>query len=722
LVVVFSLPACARSLLDARPTESHELNGYLAVDTSGFATVTIPVPEIGQGVRTSLAMLVAEELEVPWEHVRVRQATAAESTGPHPFAGGSWSVRGYWEPLREAGAAARQALVETAAARWNVDPLQCTVSEGMVRHAATERTAPFGDLVADAAARPAPAPVPLKPASAFRIIGTPRNNLDAADIVRGAAGFGLDVRVPGMLRAVVSRCHTYGGTVASVDDTEARRVPGVVDVVRVAAVGEPDRPYSPEGVAVVARSTWAAMQGRQALRVEWTDGPNAKESTDRLAARCRALLASRAPTYSERGSVDTEMAAAATQVDATYEVPFIVHAPMEPMNCVVSVTDGRCEIWAPTQMPLPLRATVARQLELPVESVIVHVTRVGGGFGRRLAVEFALEAVQVAQSVRVPVQVVWTREDDMRHGFLRPFSHHRIMGGLDGDGRLTSLVYRQAGTSRYAFREGQHPARSEFRAGTYPAALVAHHRLEYALAESNLPRGPLRAPGLNAFAFAAESFLDEAAHAAEQDPLAFRLALLGASRDLPNDDDDPVFSTGRMAAVLRAAAKGAAWGSPLPEGHGRGIAGAFTFGSYAAHVAEVSVDERGQVRCHRVSSAIDCGRAVNPNGIRAQVEGGIIDGLSAAFHGEITIEAGRIMQSNFHDFPLLRCSQAPEITVHIVDSEASPTGVGEPPYPPVAPAVANALFAATGARVRQLPLRPGRVRQAVDAQVGPKSR
>ncbi len=303
----------------------------------------------------------------------------------------------------------------------------------------------------------------------------------------------------------------------------------------------------------------------------------------------------------------------------------------------------------------------------------------------------------------------------MRHGFLRPFSHHRLIGGMDSRGNLTSLLYRQAGTSRYAFREGQVPGRSEFRAGTYPAALLPHYRLEYALAESNLPRGPLRAPGLNAFAFAAESFIDEAAHASDRDPLEFRLALLGAPRELPYDEDDPMFSTARMAHVLRTAADAAGWGAPLPDGRGKGIAATFTFGSYLAHVVEVSVDASGQVRCHRVTSAIDCGRPVNPNGVRAQVEGGVIDGLSAALNAEITVNGGRITQSNFHDFPLLRFSQSPEIRVVIVPSERPPSGVGEPPYPPVAPAVANAIFDATGARVRTLPLRAARVRAAVEA-------
>jgi isoquinoline 1-oxidoreductase beta subunit len=716
LVIAFALPGCGKALTGRTPAESSRLNGFLAIDTDGIATVTIPVPEVGQGVRTSLAMLVAEELEIPWEDVRVKQADAAASLGPHPFAGGSWSVRGYWEPLREAGATAREALKGAAAARWNADPETCTAVGGRVQHRASRRTASYGELAAEAASRPIPQQVELKRPSDFRIIGTSRRNLDSEQIVRGSAEFGLDVRVPGMLRAVVSRCPAYGGTVRRIQDEAARRVPGVREVVRIAALGDAERPYVPEGVAVLADSTWAAMQGRDVLRVEWDTGPNAGESTDRLHARCQTLLASRAPTYLESGSVDAGLRRAAVRVDATYQVPFIAHAPMEPMNCVVHVRDGGCEIWAPTQIPVPVRGAVARRLELPEEAVIVNVTRVGGGFGRRLSADFVLEAVQVAQAVPAPVQVVWTREDDMRHGFLRPFSHHRLIGGLDAAGNLTSLLYRQAGTSRYAFRDGQAPGRSEFRAGTYPAALVPHYRLEYALAESNLSRGPLRAPGLNAFAFAAESFIDEAAHAAGRDPLEFRLGLLGAPRDLPYDEDDPLFSTARMAQVFRAAARAGDWGRPLPAGRGRGIAGAFTFGSYAAHVVEVSVDPTsGQVRCHRVSSAIDCGRAVNPNGVRAQVEGGVIDGLSAALHAEITVEEGRIMQSNFHDFALLRCSQAPEIAVHIVGSEAAPTGVGEPPYPPVAPAIANAIFAATGARVRELPFGAARVRRAVEA-------
>ena len=457
------------------------------------------------------------------------------------------------------------------------------------------------------------------------------------------------------------------------------------------------------------------MEGRRALDIEWNRGPNVEESTRRLHELCSELLDSRAETFREGGDVDRALAAAARTVEAVYHAPFLAHMPLEPMSCVAEVRDGACRLWAATQMPLPLQANAAALLDLETRQVHVHVARMGGAFGRRLSLEFALEAIQIARQIDGPVQLLWTREDDVRHGFFRPFSYHLLRAGLDDEDRLTSWLHRQAGTSRYAFRSGERVGLSEYRAGTYPAALAPAHRLEYALARSNINRGPLRAPGLNAFTFAVESFLDELAHERGQDPLELRLALLGEPRLLPyNEDDD--FDTGRMAGVLRRAAEAAGWGRPLPEGRGRGIGCTFTFGSYAAQVVEASVEEAtGRIHVHRVTGAIDCGRVVNPNGVRAQMEGGIMDALGAALHGEITIEEGAVQQSNFGDYPVLRFSEAPDVDVHIIPSDAPPTGAGEPPYPPVFPALANAVFDAAGVRLRSMPFRAERVLDALQA-------
>lgn len=715
LLLSFHLPGLA-SPTETTAATAHPFNLFLSVRTDGRAEVRIPVPEIGQGVRTSLAMIVAEELDVEWGAVDVVQMDAAEEMGPHPMAGGSHAVRDNWQPLRDAGATARAVLVETAAERWGVEPSRCRTEPGAVIESGTGRRLGYGELVEAAARRPAPTDVRLKDPSEFRLIGTSRRMIDAPAIVTGTRAFGLDTRVPGMLRAVIARCPTYGGRVRGYDDAAALRVPGVRQVVKVDRVGGTDeRPYAVEGVAVVAESTWAALEGRRALQVDWDLGSNADVSTDRLHEVCRDLISRRAGTFRESGVVDRALADAARRVEAVYHAPFLAHAPMEPMNCLVHVRGDGCEIWAPTQMPQGAWRNAIALLDMAPEDVVVHVTPVGGGFGRRLSLEFLFEAIQVARQVDAPVQLVWTRTDDMRHGFFRPFSYHRLEAGLDDEGRIQGWLHRQAGTSRYAFRDGQEPGLSEFREGTYPAGLAPSYRLEYALAGSNMPVGPLRAPGLNAFTFAAESFVEEVARAAGRDPVELRLELLGARRVLPYGDDD-VFDTGRMRHVIETAAEASGWGRSLPPGRGRGMGAMSTFGSYAAQVAEVSVDPgTGRVRVHRVACAIDCGRAVNPNGVRAQMEGGIIDGLGAALYGEITIRNGAVEQANYGDYPILRFDEAPAIDVHIIDSDEPPTGAGEPPYPPIFAALANAIHDASGARVRTLPARPERVREALRA-------
>lgn len=710
LLVTVSLSGCGSGSARDRAA-SHRLDAFLEIDTRGFATVRIPVPEIGQGARTALAMLVAEELDIPWGRVRVVQAEAADEMGPHPAAAGSETVREHWLPFRRTGAVARRALVEAAAREWGVDRDTLGTDSGEVVAPATGARLEYGELAAAAAAIAGdreidPGTVPLKSPDRFTLIGTSVAHLDTAPIARGDAGFGLDVRLPGMLRAVIARCPVYGGRAVEWDDRACRDVPGFRTTVKIDATGIPGRLGCADGVAVVADGTWAAIRAREALRVTWDEGPNTGEDSAAIMARSRAALAGRGETFREEGDVDAALATAARTVRADYSAPFLVHAPMEPMNCVVWFRGEALEIRAPTQVPQSVRRMAAVVSGLDEDAIRVRVERCGGGFGRRLAVDFIAEAVQVARELDTPVQVMWTREDDMRHGFLRPLNAHRLYAALDAEGRLTAWRHRQAGTSRYAGREGVTPARSEFREATWPAALAGTHRLEYTLIESNLPRGPLRAPGLNTFMWAEECFLDEAALAAGRDPLEFRLALLEPDRDLPRDnEEDPVLSTGRMAGVLRLAADAAGWGRELPPGHGLGVACGFTFGSYVAHVVEASVDRgRGDIRVHGVWSAIDCGRVVNPNGIRHQLEGGATDGLGAALYGEVRVERGTVQATNFDAFPLLRMDRAPDIDARWVESDEPPTGAGEPPYPPMPPAVGNAVFAASGVRLRDLPL------------------
>jgi len=710
LLVTVSFPGCGRGSATG-PAVSHRMDAFLEIDTRGMATIRIPVPEIGQGARTALAMLVAEELDIPWERVRVAQAEAADEMGPHPAAAGSQAVRAHWLPFRRTGAVARRALIEAAAREWGLAADALTTAAGAVVAPGTGERIGYGDLAAAAAALAAgrevdPEAVTLRSPDRFTLIGTPVPHLDTAAIARGDIAFGLDARLPGMLRAVIARCPVYGGRAVDWDDRDCRDVPGFRTTVKVDATGTPERPASADGVAVVAEGTWAAIRAREALRVTWDEGPNAGEDSAAIMARSRAALAGRGETFREAGDVEGALAAAARIVHADYSAPFLVHAPMEPMNCVVWFRGDTLEIRAPTQVPQSVRRMAAVVSGLDEDAIQVRVERCGGGFGRRLGVDFIAEAVKVARELDAPVQVVWTREDDMRHGFLRPLNAHRLAAGLDAEGRLTAWRHRQAGTSRYAGREGVRPARSEFREATWPAALAGTHRLEYTLIESNLPRGPLRAPGLNTFMWAEECFVDEAAAAAGRDPLEFRLALLGSDRDLPRDDEeDPVFSTGRMTGVLRLAADTAGWGRELPPGHGLGVACGFTFGSYVAHVVEASVErDRGDIRVHGVWSAIDCGRVVNPNGIRHQLEGGATDGLGAALYGEVRVEGGAVQATNFDAFPLLRMDRAPDIDARWVESDAAPTGAGEPPYPPMPPAVGNAVFAASGVRLRDLPL------------------
>lgn len=709
------------------PAPTSRLTAFVEVAPDGSVVIWAPVPEIGQGVRTALPMLVAEELDVPWERVLVRQAPGEERYGPRQVAAGSVSVSVYWMPLRRAGAVARALLVAAAAAQWGVDAAACTTEAGEVVHSEGGERLGYGELAEAASALPAPAAddVALKDPADFRLIGRSVRSVDAEAIARGEPLFGLDVDRPGMLRAVIARAPTYGGRLRGYDDSATLAVPGVVRTVQIERVGDLERPRVGEGVAVVGESTWAAIRGRQALSADWDPGPNTAESTDALAATCLDAVGRPGEILTrDDGDFDAALGRAASRVEATYHVPFIAHACMEPMNCTAEVTDERCEIWAPTQTPNGDREAFARRLGLPVEAVTVHSMRCGGGFGRRVGPEdFAFEALQVASAVDGPVQVVWTREDDIRHDAFRPFSVHRLLAGIDGGGRVAGWRHRQSGTSRHAFRENSTPDRSEFFSPNFPAGLVGDYRLEYTPAGSNLPRTILRAPGSNALAFVVESFTDELSHAAGRDPLEFRLALLGNDRDLPYGGDWPTISTARMKQVLRMAAEDADWDEPLQPAdrdrrlRGRGIASYFTFGSYVAWVVEVTVDPAsGEYTVDRAVGAIDCGRPVNPLGIRAQMEGGAQDGIHATRHGEITFEGGAVEQSNFHDYPLARMPEAARhIDVHIVESDLPPTGVGEPPYPPMAPALANALFDATGVRVRRLPIRPEALRNSARA-------
>jgi isoquinoline 1-oxidoreductase subunit beta len=688
------------------------LGAFIEIATDGTITIAAKNPEIGQGVKTSLPMIVAEELDTDWSAVRVVQADLDEKRYGDQFAGGSTAINENWEPLRRAGATARYLLVTAAAARWSVDALTCETERGQVIHRATGRRLSYGELAADAAHLPAPlaGDVRLKSPDAFRIVGTCVGVVDAPEIVRGATRYGLDVRVPGMLFASILK-PPFGARIASVNDAAARAVPGVRYVLRVTPLPNPT--YLVEGVAVIATSTWAAMRGRRALHVEFApaeDAAGEPAETAALATAFRGALARPATTRIRNdGDVDAAFAGAAKIIDATYELPFIAHVPMEPMNCTASVTAERCDIWGPLQGPAGAQSLAVGITGLPAERITVHLTRAGGGFGRRLMSDVAGEAVFLSWAISTPVQVVWTREDDLTHDYYRPAGHHRIRAALDGDGSVTAWAQHLANTSRYQFAHRQQPpVGSELYKDDFPAPCLPNVRMEYTPVGTPIPTGAWRATLHSANTFAVESFLDELAHAAGRDPLALRLELLGAPRKLPYaDHGGPHFDTGRLAGVLRLAAERAGWGQPLARNRARGIAGHFTFGSYAAHVAEVSRDARGRVRVDRIVCAIDCGLVVNASGAEAQAQGGVLDGLNAALNGEITVEGGRVRETNFHRYRMLRIDDVPVVDVHFVRSAEPPSGLGEAPLPPAAPAVANAVFALTGTRLRSLPLRLG---------------
>jgi isoquinoline 1-oxidoreductase beta subunit len=691
---------------------------FVRIEPSGQVIIGSPQPEMGQGVKTSLPMLIAEELDVDWSAVTVEQMPMGikrDAEGNLAWlhvgqgAGGSNSVTGNWQPLREAGATARQLLMQVAANRWRVPVGELTTEPGVVIHSASGRRIPYGELAAEATALPLPEnPPTLKDRKDYRIIGQPTKVVDAEDIVTGRAVYGIDANLPGQVYASMERCPWHDGRALSVDDKAARAIPGVIDVVTLDGPA-PGEPYTmlASGVAVIADSTWAAMKGRRALEIEWDKGPHATESTAGLRRQMESAMDSPGQVVLNDGNVRTAFDAAAQTLESDYFVPYASHAPLEPQCCVVHVREDGADVIGPIQMPSSASRMVGKLTGLDRISINVMMTRLGGGFGRRLTVDYVAEATLISMAVKKPVKLQWTREDDLHHDFYRPCGLHRMRAGLDQKGRIEAWTHRLASPSKY-YRRPDVPEEDMWKPELYPddlpRRLVPNVQLEYFSMQSGVPRGSWRAPAHYANAFVVQSFLDELAHKTGADPLEYRLQLLGEPKEYPYENHGgPVFDSGRLAGVLKLAAEKGGWGEKLPAGRGRGIAGHFTFGGYAAFVVDVTVD--GGLRVERVVGAVDCGLAVNPNHVIAQMESGIHDGLSSALRLEITLQDGQIQQDNFDSYPLASMADAPRIVEnYIVDSPHPPAGMGEPPISPLAPALTNAIYAATGKRIRELPI------------------
>jgi len=685
LLIGFRVPLARGQSADA----ALEPNAFVRIDRAGAIRVTLPYVEMGQGAYTAQAQLLAEELEVEIGQLTLEHAPPNEALYSHPvfgdqITGGSAGLRGAWEPLRQAGATARTLLTQAAARRWRVSPSSCSAERGEIVHASSGRRIRYSELVDAAARLPVPKNVALKSPAQFRIVGKPVNRVDTPDKVNGKAKFGIDALPAGVKFAAVAACPVFGGQVGTIDDTAAKSIRGVRQIVRLE-----------DAVAVIADHTWAARKGLAALKVTWNEGANANVDTQALVAECNAALDRPGVTATTHGDVKAAEAQAASFYDADFRLPMLAHLAMEPINCTVHMRKDSCEIWVGCQRLALARRMAAEASGLPIEQITVHNHLLGGGFGRRLEADYVAQAVRIARHVDGPVKVIWSREEDVQHDFFRYHNHSRVRVGLDANDAPISFSHKIVGPAVMArwlpafFQNNVDLDIISVAAGTYawPNVHVEYVRVE---PPRGLNVGNWRGVGASRNAFVVESAIDDLAKLAGKDPLTYRRELLAKSP--------------RLLHVLNKVAELAQWGTPLGAGRGRGIALLDDFGSYVAQIAEVTVSRSGQVRVDRVFCVVDCGFAVNPDIVKAQLEGGIIYGVSAVLHGRITVAKGRIQQGNFDDCPVLRMHDSPLIEVHVVPSLEAPGGVGEPGTAAVFPAVTNAIFAATGKRLLDLPI------------------
>jgi isoquinoline 1-oxidoreductase beta subunit len=701
-------------LLIGIPHEVHAQNGKTAtslhplirVGRDGNITLFAQNPEMGQGTKTSLPMIIAEELDVDWAGITVEQSDWDKRL-ENQFSGGSLSVRLNFTALRQAGASARQMLLQAAANHWQVSVTELSAVAGFVRHDSSGRKLGYGELAEAAAMLPVPDSPPLKINADFKLIGKSTRDVDLEQILVGRQPYSLDLKMPNMLYAVVNRCPDSDGQPVSFNSDAASQVEGVVGFKMLrndqhgGRVVLENSPNFVSGVAVLAENTWAAMTAARLLKVEWTR-PEAAADSSALMTQFHEAMGKPAGTIRNDGDAQQAAIDAAAKIDVTYQLPYLAHVTMEPMNCTADASGDQIIVWAPTQNPGLLAETVAAVLGVEQDSITVHVMRSGGGFGRRFYADFVVDAVLLSRHAKRPVKVVWTREDDIKHDYFRSAGLHRVRGGTDEDGRIISWQQKLVSYPRDTFLEREGPP-SELGNYEFPAGFVPNLLYEYQDVPARIPLGQWRAVDHSSNVFVVASALDELAHEAGVDTVAFLLKLVGDEQFVQVREDFR-FDASRLSRVIKRAAKEADWGSPLPAGRGRGIAASYNQGAWIAEVCEVTVRD-GALKIDRIVAAVDCGLIINPKGAEAQIQGGIIEGISAALMGEITVSNGEVQQSNFHDYPICRMHQVPTIEVHFINSTDDPRGLGEPPLPPVAPAICNAIFAATGQRIRQLPLK-----------------
>lgn len=722
LLLNFSVSGIAAGAADASAPKASSLNAYVRIAPDGIVTIAAKNPEIGQGVKTSLPMLIAEELDVDWKNVRTEMASVDTDLYGRQFAGGSMSTPLHWDSLRRVGAAGRHMLVAAAAKKWGVAAGECETASGVVHHKASGRSEQYGRLVAGAASLPAPdvKTLTLKNPKDFRIIGQSIGGIDSPLIVEGKPIFGIDVSAPGMRYAVIEKCPVFGGKLVSANLEAIKALRGVRNAFVVRGNSNIEPPLDgmstalTDGVAIVADNWWIAHQALEKLEIKWDEGITATQSSEKFAARAQELW-KQPPTTSiyKDGDVDDAMGKAAKVIEARYVYPFLSHATLEPQNCTAHFKDGKVEIWAPTQNPAPGRTMVATALGIKESDVTIHMVRCGGGFGRRLSNDYMVEAAAISKQAGEPVKLVWNRRQDMQHDDYRPAGYHAFKAGVDAQGRL--VAFRDHFVT---FGVGARASASAGMSATeFPARFVPNLELAMSTMPLGVPTGPLRAPGSNGLAFVFQSFIDEIAHAAGQDPVKFQLALLGEPRVLPppaGASGRPGFDVGRMRGVIEMVAEKSGWGKrSLPKGTGLGFGCYYSHLGYFAEVVQATVDAEGSVKVDKVWVVGDVGsQIINPFGAINQVQGSVIDGLGEALHQQITIDRGRVVQTNFHDFALMRINEAPPVEVHFRLTDNPPTGLGEPALPPVIPALVNAIFAATGKRVRTLPVEATELKRA----------